>query len=252
MGFSETPGVRPAAGAARLAAGRNSARVEVSTRSEKSSARVTVTLIWPPVMIPDSSGSQAQNTLNFQHSPLKCPASRMANPLLRTPNRRIAVIAAVIYGLDQLTKYFVVRLLDRGEERVIVDGFFKLVHWGNTGAAWSMFRDNNALLAIIALVALIVLFFCRHHFESKTVLGQLAFGFIFGGIAGNLTDRLMPSRQHVVDFIYFYTHRRGGEEIGFPAFNVADSGICVGVALVFWLTWRSEQPPPAPEKSASV
>jgi signal peptidase II len=165
----------------------------------------------------------------------------MVNSLLRTPNRRIAVIAAVVYGLDQFTKYFVLRLLDKGEERVIVDGFFKFVHWGNTGAAWSMFRGNNELLAIIALVALLVLFLSRHHFESRTLLGQLAFGLIFGGIAGNLTDRLMPSRQQVIDFIYFYMNRRGGEEVGFPAFNVADSGICIGVALVFWLTWRSDQ-----------
>lgn len=170
----------------------------------------------------------------------------MANQLLNTPNRRIAAIAAIVYGLDQLTKYFVLRLLDKGEERVIVDGFFKFVHWGNTGAAWSMFRGNNEMLAIIALVALLVLFLSRHHFESKTLLGQLAFGFIFGGIAGNLTDRLMPSRQQVIDFIYFYMRQRGGEEVGFPAFNIADSGICVGVALVFWLTWRSEQSPKSP------
>lgn len=167
----------------------------------------------------------------------------MANPFLRTPNRRIAMIAAVVYALDQFTKFLVLRWLDKGEERVIVDGFFKFVHWGNTGAAWSMFRGNNELLAIVALVALLVLFLCRHHFESRTFLGQLAFGFIFGGIAGNLTDRLMPSRQQVIDFIYFYVYRRGGEEVGFPAFNIADSGICVGVALVFWLTWRSEQHP---------
>ena len=44
-------------------------------------------------------------------------------------------------------------------------------------------------------VALLVLFLSRHHFESRTVLGQIAFGLIFGGIAGNLLDRLLPSRQ---------------------------------------------------------
>ena len=55
-----------------------------------------------------------------------------------------------------------------------------------------------------------------------------------------MTDRLLPSRQHVIDFIYFYVKRTGGAEVGFPAFNVADSGICVGVALIFWVTWRSE------------
>ena len=59
-------------------------------------------------------------------------------------------------------------------------------------------------------------------------------------IAGNLTDRLIPSRQHVIDFLRFYLNTTEGE-VGFPAFNVADSGICVGVALVFWITWRTER-----------
>ncbi len=172
---------------------------------------------------------------------------------LSTPNRRIAVMAVLVYALDQLTKFFVLQWLGKGEERVIIDGFFKFVHWGNTGAAWSMFRGNNEILAIVALVALVVLFLARNHFETRTLLGQLAFGMIFGGIAGNLTDRLLPSRQQVIDFIYFYVKRQGGEEIGFPAFNVADSGICIGVALVFWVTWRSEHPAkPATTESSKV
>ncbi len=164
----------------------------------------------------------------------------LAQTLLRTPNRRIAVMAALVFAFDQLTKFIVLRLLGQGQERVIVDGFFKFVHWGNTGAAWSMFRGNNELLAIVALLALVVLFLARNHFDTRTRLGQLAFGMILGGIAGNLTDRLLPSRQHVIDFVYFYIKRQGGEEIGFPAFNVADSGICIGVALVFWVTWKGD------------
>jgi signal peptidase II len=160
--------------------------------------------------------------------------------LLRTPNRRIAAIALVVYALDQWTKWLVLNALPLGAERVIIDGFFKLVHWGNTGAAFSMFFGNNAVLAIVALLALLVLFLARHHFESKTLTGQIAFGLIFGGIVGNVTDRLMPSRLQVIDFIRFYLDRPDGE-VGFPAFNIADSGICIGVALVFWITWRSEK-----------
>jgi signal peptidase II len=162
--------------------------------------------------------------------------------LLRTPNRRIGALGLVVYGLDQLTKWLVLASLPQGSERVIIEGFFKFVHWGNTGAAWSMFRGNNALLAVVALVALLVLFLTRHHFESKTVTGQIAFGLIFGGILGNLTDRLL--RDHVIDFIYFFIQRADGREMGFPAFNIADSGICIGVALVFWVTWRSEKAKP--------
>ncbi len=166
--------------------------------------------------------------------------------LVRTPNRRIAAIGLFLFALDQATKAIVLAHLPIGAEREVIPGFFKFVHWGNTGAAFSMFFGNNAALAVIALVALLVLYLFRHHFESKTVLGQIAFGLIFGGILGNLTDRLMPSRQQVIDFIRFYLNRPTGE-VGFPAFNIADSGICIGVALVFWLTWRSEKAKPAGE-----
>jgi len=58
---------------------------------------------------------------------------------------------------------------------------------------------------------------------------------------GNLIDRLRV--KHVIDFLYFYLQQRGGSEIGFPAFNVADSAICTGVGLIFLLTWRNEHRP---------
>jgi lipoprotein signal peptidase len=48
----------------------------------------------------------------------------------------------------------------------------------------------------------------------------------------------MPSRRHVIDFLYFYVIRRDETEAGFPAFNVADSAICIGVGLLFILSWR--------------
>jgi signal peptidase II len=153
---------------------------------------------------------------------------------------RIALLAVLVFGLDQLTKFFVLRLLGQGEERIIIEGFFKFVHWANTGAAWSLFRGNNAALAIVALIALLVLFLTRHHFfDAHSQVGQSAFGMLVGGIAGNVTDRLLPSRMHVIDFIYFYRPTATGE-IGFPAFNIADSAICISVALIFWTTWKTE------------
>ena len=164
---------------------------------------------------------------------------RFLRTILRTPNRRIAGIAFVVVALDQLTKQIVLRFLGSGQEKVIIEGFFKFVHWGNTGAAWSLFRGNNALLALVAVAALAVLFFSRHHFDARSLLGQFAFGLICGGILGNLIDRIWA--KHVIDFLYFYLQQRGGSEIGFPAFNVADSAICTGVGLVFILTWRSER-----------
>lgn len=169
--------------------------------------------------------------------------------LLGTPNRRITAIALVVLILDQITKAIVLRFLPYiWDERTVLPGFFKLVHWQNTGAAWSSFTGKNGALALIAIAALIILFFSRHHFNSRTLLGQFAFGLVIGGIMGNLVDRIF--RQHVVDFLRFYLVQRGGEEAGFPAFNVADSAICIGVALVFLLTWRNEHEPKTAESSS--
>ena len=161
----------------------------------------------------------------------------------------MAIVAAAVLVLDQLTKLAVLKYLGYAKEMVVIDGFFKFVHWGNTGAAWSLFNQfagSNQLLAVFALTALLVLFLTRHHFDSHTLPGQLSLGLIFGGIAGNLVDRF--THGHVIDFIYFYVARRGGGEIGFPAFNVADSAICTGVGLLFLLSWQKDQAGAVPAK----
>jgi signal peptidase II len=130
-----------------------------------------------------------------------------SRPLLGTPNRRIAAIALLILLVDQFTKMLVLRFLPNvWDEKTVVEGFFKFVHWQNTGAAWSSFDGKNGMLALVAVVALVILYFSRHHFNSHTIPGQIAFGLVIGGIMGNL----------------------------------ADSAICVGVALVFLMTWRNE------------
>ena len=161
--------------------------------------------------------------------------------------RRIAVITVLVLAVDQITKQLVKWLLFRGDEKIIINGFFKFVHWENTGAAWSMFTGRNYLLAIVGVIALFVLFRSRHHFDAHTTLGQIALGLIFGGIIGNLVDRLFVG--HVTDFLYFYVQRRGAGEAGFPAFNIADSAICIGVGLIFILSWKNDRarahPPPS-------
>ena len=172
--------------------------------------------------------------------------------MAHTSNTRMAWLAVGIVALDQATKMAVRDHF--GDEpsfqkEEVIDGFFRLVHWGNTGAAWSLFHGNNELLAIVSLVALLVLFLNRRHFDAHTPLGQLSLGLIFGGIIGNLMDRMNVG--HVTDFLYFYVNRRGGGELGFPAFNVADSAICVGVGLLFILSWKKETGSAADEESGA-
>ena len=155
-----------------------------------------------------------------------------------TSHRRIAFIALAIFALDQATKLVVLRYLGPTQEKIIIDGFFKFVHWGNTGAAWSLLRDQNGFLAVVSMVALVGLFLWRRHFYIESLAGQFSLGLVFGGILGNLYDRL--HYHQVIDFLRFYLVRRSGEEIGFPAFNIADSAICTGVGLLILLSWRRD------------
>lgn len=156
----------------------------------------------------------------------------------------MGLIALSLLVLDQLTKWSVVGRLPLGAEMEVLPGFFRLVHWGNTGAAWSLFHGNNHVLALVSLAALVVLFLARRHFESERPAGQVALGLVFGGILGNLVDRLVHG--HVVDFLYFHVIRRDGVEVGFPAFNVADTAICTGVGIILLLSWMA-RPVPAAE-----
>jgi signal peptidase II len=161
--------------------------------------------------------------------------------IFSTPNRRIALLAVCVLACDQLTKWLVQQDIYRDEEITVIPGFFNLTDRVNTGAAWSMFTGNNAGLATVAITALVILYLFRHHFSVHRFSGQVAFGLIFGGIIGNLTDRMLPGRHAVVDFLHFYMARRGASDCyDFPAFNVADSAICTGVALIFIINWKTE------------
>jgi signal peptidase II len=173
--------------------------------------------------------------------------------MISPANRRMILIAALVLALDQATKNLVLQFLGPRQDRVIIDGFFRLVNWGNTGAAWSLFRDRNGVLAWVSAAALAGLVLWRRHFHIQTLLGQISLGLICGGIAGNLIDRINPARHQVVDFLRFYLHTRSGGEIGFPAFNVADSAICVGVGLLILVSCRLESAAPArPAPEAGV
>jgi signal peptidase II len=163
--------------------------------------------------------------------------------LKQTNDRRIAILAVVIFALDQLTKLAVIKFLPvvGKSELHVIPGFFKLVHWQNSGAAWSMFQSHNWLLAVISAVAVLVLIMVRRKFGSETTLGAMALGLIFGGIVGNLLDRVV--HHHVIDFLYFHLYTRSERLYDFPAFNVADTAICTGVGLLFILSWRGDKQP---------
>ena len=152
--------------------------------------------------------------------------------------RLLLGLAVGVFVADQLSKAWIAHRLPYGTYGElygairIIKGFFYIVHVGNTGAAWSMFSGQSVLLATLALATLVAIFFWRNALGLRDRLAQICFGLLCGGIVGNLTDRLLHG--HVIDFIdlHFGTYV-------YPTFNVADSGICVGVILYLWQSLRA-------------
>jgi signal peptidase II len=146
-------------------------------------------------------------------------------------------LSAVVIALDLYTKHLVQSALVYGEH-VPVTSFFDLVLFLNQGAAFSFLADaggwQRVFFSVFALVAAgIIIHLLRKHLEQKIFC--LSLSLILGGALGNLYDRL--SLGHVVDFLYFHYHG-----YYWPAFNVADSAITVGVALLLWDGLRKPQP----------
>ncbi|GIW12967.1 MAG: lipoprotein signal peptidase [Tepidiforma sp.] len=132
------------------------------------------------------------------------------------------IVAAAVLVLDQLTKWFVRVNLDRGEV-VEVLPFFRLVHVTNTGAAFGMLQGAGPLLVVasVAGLAAIVVYLFNPGFAHPVV--RLGLALMLGGAVGNLIDRVTEGR--VVDFL---------KVPNWPAFNVADSAISIGVVILLW------------------
>lgn len=170
--------------------------------------------------------------------------SKIENPKSKIDRLRayqlLWTIAFSVLLADQFSKIWIVLTVPfnplhshgAGSDFEIIGGFFYIIHVGNTGAAWSMFSGKSVMLALLAAGTLIAIFFWRHSLGLRERLSQIAFGLLCGGIVGNLIDRLVYG--HVVDFIDLHF----GSYI-YPTFNVADSGICVGVILYLWQSLRA-------------
>lgn len=144
----------------------------------------------------------------------------------------ILSISMTIVLLDQVSKFLVrqnIPLYPAVDQNVIIPDFFNLTHIQNTGAAWGILSGLSSWLAVLSFIVLILLVLFHRHVESKSIVYKIAMGLMTGGIIGNLIDRLRVG--YVTDFLDF---RFWGWH--FPAFNVGDSAICIGVGL--YLLWQ--------------
>lgn len=144
---------------------------------------------------------------------------------------RLALISGAVVVLDQFTKYVISTSLML-HETVKVTPFFNITHVLNPGGAFGLFADHSAVvrkfffLFVSSAVACVILWFYRKAAEGHPFLAS-GLAAIFGGAVGNLIDRFRYGK--VVDFLDFY--------VGYyhwPAFNVADSAICVGMAVFLY------------------
>ncbi|MDA1044027.1 MAG: signal peptidase II [Verrucomicrobia bacterium] len=145
----------------------------------------------------------------------------------------LCLCIVVVLG-DQFTKHLAQTQLRLSQSIDVIPGFFDLTYVQNTGAAFGIFSGMNLFLAIFSLAMLLGMLVFRHHFLTESVYSHVSLGLILAGIIGNLIDRLRW--DYVIDFLDFYwgSHH-------FPAFNVADSAICIGVGIYLLLQFGTRQ-----------
>jgi signal peptidase II len=147
--------------------------------------------------------------------------------------RKYWVLLIFFFGillLDQWTKSLIIQKLLLYQKIEVIQGFFNIIHVRNTGGAFGIFGGEKGgfgsiLFVVVSLIAIgvIIFLFIRIKEEEKTL--ALSFSLILSGAIGNLIDRLRYGE--VIDFLDFYlssTH--------WPAFNIADSAICIGIGLM--------------------
>jgi signal peptidase II len=140
----------------------------------------------------------------------------------------LLVISVLVIGLDQATKLMVVKAIDLHELIPVVPGFFNLTYLHNRGAAFGILADSPYRLPfflLVTLISVLVLLYAIHRSRDDQRLAPCSLSLILAGAIGNLIDRMRLGE--VIDFLDIYWH-----EHHWPAFNVADSAICIGVALL--------------------
>ena len=163
------------------------------------------------------------------------------------PVKFLAAIALPLYVLDQVTKWYIYthyaliptqknieafrdvveKTMHLPEATPVIPGWFDIVHWANTGAAFSIGSGNNAFFIGLSVFAFIALLIAVKKNVFPDRLSLIAVALILSGILGNVTDRIIHG--YVVDFILVNLHVRFADP--WPAFNVADACIFIAAAL---------------------
>ena len=167
-----------------------------------------------------------------------------------TPRSIALSIAGSVFVLDRLTKLWIERNVSAWDVHHIIPGFFDIIHTKNPGAAFGMFAESEGAVRTVLLigVSLAVLLFLsflllrpgRGGGFTGTKITLVGLSLVMGGAAGNIYDRAVHGM--VTDFLEFYFR-----DYRFAAFNIADSAITCGAALLLIDMWRTRNQSDAPQ-----
>lgn len=145
-------------------------------------------------------------------------------------NKKMVIIGVVILIIDQLLK----SIIQTYNVHVsLIKDFFSINYYQNTGAAWSILEGKQVLLIILSIIMLLLIYSMSFSYQNNKI-NNLGFGFLFGGIIGNLIDRIFFA--YVRDFIDLNIFN-----YDFPVFNIADMAIVFGVIIVLISTFKGDK-----------
>jgi len=160
---------------------------------------------------------------------------------MRDPRLKALGIAGAVFALDRFTKWIIETRVSVLDTRHVIPGFFDIIHSSNRGVAFSLFHNSTSpwrttLLILAAVAALVVVGYMIGRSSGADRLTLYGLALIFGGALGNLFDRVAWGA--VTDFLDFYMG-----ELHWPAFNVADSAVVIGSALLLFDLLKAKREP---------
>ncbi len=153
------------------------------------------------------------------------------------------LIAAGVFAADRATKLIIERDVSMWGTHVIIPGFFQIIHTQNRGAAFSLLADADVSIRSVVLIGLslvilvmigVMLWNSAARLSNEPWTLRLGLSLVLGGAVGNVYDRIV--KGSVTDFLDFYAG-----SYHFPTFNIADSAITIGAALMLISLWRGHR-----------
>jgi signal peptidase II len=156
--------------------------------------------------------------------------SKVSPGKYRSRLKLFLIIVALVVALDQLSKLWI----DANRPQIeLLPGFLNLVYVENIGAIFGLFHSHTEVFIALGIAASVIILVFLYYFPPATTVGIVSFALILGGAVGNLIDRIRL--HYVIDFISIHLQ----ELFLWPAFNIADAALTVGILILIYYFYKS-------------